>query len=73
MLDFCEKCKNKDIRLLQDNFNNLYTTMNRVADALEIDEPDWEKRVKKINEWAKEIVRKRTEIKAKRPPIKKEA
>lgn len=60
MTDLCEKCKNKDTRQLQDNFNRLYMAMSKVAEALEIDESDWLKRVDRINRWAIDTIRKRS-------------
>lgn len=52
--DMCESCKNKDLRMIQDNFNILFLTVNEVARELEIDEDDWIKRMKKLRNWAKE-------------------
>lgn len=52
--EMCESCKHKDIRMIQDNFNLLFLTVNEVARELEIDEDDWIKRMKKLRNWAKE-------------------
>lgn len=52
--EMCESCKHKDIRMIQDNFNLLFLTLNEVARELDIDEDDWTKRMKKLRYWAKE-------------------
>jgi len=48
----CEACKNKDLRVLQDNFNVIFLTMNQVAAELDIDDDNWKTRLKKMRDWA---------------------
>jgi len=51
--EMCDGCKHRDIRRLQDNFNILFLTMNEVARELDIDEDEWQERMKKLRNWAK--------------------
>lgn len=48
----CEACKNKDLRILQDNFNVIFLTMNQVAAELDINDDNWKTRLKKMRDWA---------------------
>lgn len=66
-MDLCEKCQNKDTRQLQDNFNAIFLTMSKVAEALNIEEDDWKQRMETIGKWASEIITKRMEPKKNRP------
>ena len=50
---FCDNCRNKDVRILQDNINLLYQTVSAIAETLKIETTDISSKCKKLKEWAK--------------------
>ena len=58
MESMCERCERLDTQMLKDRSNRLVLLVDRIARAVDIDEPDWEKRLAAVREWAdKEIAR----------------
>ena len=59
---FCDACKAKDTRLLQDRVNRLFISMQRVADAIQIEFNgiNWDKGgLMAIDDWAEAILKER--------------
>ncbi len=48
----CERCERLDVQVLKDRTNKLVLLVDKVARAVEIKEPDWEKRLEAVREWA---------------------
>jgi hypothetical protein len=48
----CERCERLDVQALKNRTNKLVLLVDKVARAVEIKEPDWEKRLEAVKEWA---------------------
>ncbi|OPY03530.1 MAG: hypothetical protein A4E60_00195 [Syntrophorhabdus sp. PtaB.Bin047] len=52
METMCERCERLDVQALKNRTNKLVLLVDKVARAVEIKEPDWEKRLEAVREWA---------------------
>ncbi len=52
METMCERCERLDVQALKNRTNKLVLLVDKVARAVEIKEPDWEKRLEAVKEWA---------------------
>lgn len=58
METMCERCERLDVQVLKERSNRLILIVDKIARIEGIKEPNWEKRVKAVNDWAdKEIAR----------------